>query len=316
VKKEIKIFRLLPGIPICLFVLIMSGCDSSLFKAKEVPVITDLTADVYEVNPGDTVQVTVSVEKRDDPALQYKWTANGGQFIPPVNQPKVFWKAPQEGGDYRLTVVVSNADGDSEPHSEVIVVRSKEAPEILSIQLDAYEVDPGDTVRISVTLKDMDDPTLDFQWTADGGQFLPPANQAEVYWKAPAVGGGYEIGLVVSNNKKQSEPRSLTVTVRSYAAPYVEITAPADGDVFLQYEALEVSAVANHQNGIESVLLYVNDILQTRQNGGDSENYQLSCELNGPEGLNEIRVEAVARITEITGSDAVQVRVEGIVLGK
>lgn len=301
---------------VALFCMVILRCDSDFFKTKEVPVITDLSADLYEVDPGDTVCVTVVVDDQNDEALQYEWSANGGQFIPPMNQPQVLWKAPENGGNYKITVVVSNVDGESDPCSEVIYVRDKEPPEILFMEFEAYEVDPGDTIQISVTLKDMEDPTLEYHWTADGGQFLAPANQAVIRWKAPAVGGEYQITLAVSNNKKQSEPRSETVVVRSFAAPYVEITAPEEDGVFRQYDTIGITAIANHQNGIESVSLYLNETLVSTCNGRDEETYSFSCELTGPEGVSVLRVEAVANITGIIGSDERNIRVEGIILGK
>ena len=146
----------------CLYI-IGSGCNSDLFKLKVVPVITDLSADQYEVDPGDTIRVVVTVD--DDSALQYHWTATGGQFLPPMNQPAVLWIAPAEGGTYRLTVTVSNGDGDSDPSSEYINVRMKEPPKILSVECSAYTVDPGDTVDVSATLTNSADPGLDYRRT-------------------------------------------------------------------------------------------------------------------------------------------------------
>ncbi|MBN1782341.1 hypothetical protein JW948_14500 [bacterium] len=294
----------------------VTGCSSDIFKSKEVPVITDFQASRYEVDPGDTVQVSVSVKDSKDASLQYKWSATGGQFIPPVNQPQILWKAPDEGGDYTLTVRVSNADGDSDPHSEIIHVRIKEAPEILSVTFSAREVDPGDTVEISVLLRDMTDPTLDFIWETDGGQFLAPFNLPTVLWKAPAVGGEYTISLTVANDKKTSDPFAETMTVRSYAAPFVQIGEPAQNAVFIQYSTVQVAVTANHQNGIAWVSIYVNDNLQSEMNGKADEHYLFQCELNGPPGITDIRAEAVARTTGVIGSDRIQVRVEGILLGK
>lgn len=311
IDKKIKMV-LIFFICLCLYV----GCDSDLFKAKEVPIITGMTAEQYEVNPGDTVKISVSVKDSDDESLQYKWSADGGQFVPPVNCPEVYWIAPEDGGDYWLTVKVSNLDGDSDPRSEKIYVRIKEAPVIQSLNLSANEVDPGDTIKITVQLKDMEDPTLVYNWTADGGQFLAPGNEPAVFWKAPAVGGEYHIELIVSNNKKQSAPESRTITVRSYAAPFVEIVSPVDGSLFIQYTTIQIQAIANHQNGIETVRLYINDQFQSEIEGKSTEDYQFTYSLSGPEGVNKIRADAVAKLTGVIGSDSVQVRVEGVILGK
>jgi hypothetical protein len=298
----------------CLFIL-NSGCDSDLFKLKVVPVITDLSAEQYEVDPGDTIQVAVTVEDQDE-ALQYHWTSTGGQFIPPMNQPIVQWIAPDEGGTYRITVTVSNGDGESDPSSEYINVRIQEPPKILSVECSAYTVDPGDTVDVSATLTNASDPGLDYQWTAEGGNFLPPVNQPQVQWKAPAVGGVYRITLTVANNDKVSDPFSQSITVRSFAAPYVEIITPADNSVFLQYSQIELAVQANHQNGIESVSLYLDETFISRVNGTASEEYRFTFQINEPAGIHILRIEAVASTTGVIGADEVAVRVEGVVLGK
>jgi hypothetical protein len=295
--------------------LIGAGCDSDLFKIKVVPVITDLSANQYEVDPGDTIRVVVTVDD-DDTALQYHWTSTGGQFIPPVNQPAVQWIAPGEGGTYRLTVTVSNADGESDPSSEYINVRMQEPPKILSVECSAYTVDPGDTVDVSAILTNASDPGLDYRWTAEGGSFLPPVNQPQVQWKAPAVGGVYRITLTVANNDKVSDPYSQSVTVRSFAAPYVDIITPADNSVYLQYSRVEVTAQANHQNGIESVSLYLDETFISRVNGTASEEYRFTFQIDEQAGIHMLRIEAVAGTTGVIGADEVAVRVEGIVLGK
>ncbi len=300
-----------------MIVIIAAGaCNSDLFKAKNVPVITGISADTYEVNPGDSVKIRVSVQNPDDEALQYHWSSDGGQFVPPVNQPEVLWIAPGEGGDYKVTVKVSNADGDSDPASEYVHVRIRQAPEIVALSLSALLVDPGDTLTAAAELKEMDDPTLEYHWSADGGQFLAPADGPLVHWKAPSVGGTYEIRLMVSNDKKESEPAAQQVTVRSYSAPYVRIITPADGDIWRQYSTIDITAEADHQNGVETVSLYVNDDLKSTLDGNDSGDYQFSCLLDEPAGVQTIRIDAVAKITGITGSDSVRIRVEGIVIGK
>ena len=97
--------------------------------------------------------------------------------------------------------------------------------------------------------------------------------------------------------------------MRSFAAPYVEILTPADNSVFLQYTQVEVTAQANHQNGIESVSLYIDETFVTRLNGSASEEYEFTFQMDKPAGIHLIRVEAVAGTTGVIGTDEVAVRV-------
>jgi hypothetical protein len=184
-----------------------------------------------------------------------------------------------------------------------------------SLELDAYEVDPGDTVTARVSVNDSQNQTLNYEWTSDGGRFIPPLDKPQVQWKAPAVGGMYRIGVTVSNGEKTAS-RSLNVTVRSLTNPDVKILTPAKGEYFVQYATLSVTARARHDNGIARVDLYVNRDLKATLNGRASEEYAFTCTLDEPSGPAVVKVEAVANVTQKAGRDSVSVWIEGIVPGK
>jgi hypothetical protein len=184
-----------------------------------------------------------------------------------------------------------------------------------SLELNAYEVDPGDTLTAKVSVTGSQNQTLQYTWTADGGQFIPPIDRPQVQWKAPAVGGMYQIGVTVSNGEK-SASRSLNVTVRSLTNPDVKISSPTNGEYFVQYSTLSVTARARHDNGIARVDLYVNRNLKATLNGRTSEEYAFTCTLDEPSGPAVVKVEAVANVTQKVGRDSVKVWIEGIVLGK
>jgi len=193
--------------------------------------------------------------------------------------------------------------------------RPDKASVITRMEADPYEVDPDQTIRITVTVEDDDKNNLRYEWSADGGQFVLPADQATIVWKAPAVGGTFRITVTVSNEKK-SATRSVSVTVRSFAKPRVEILSPKTGDYAVQFENLAVRAVAAHNNGIHHVSLFVNDALRETQSGQSSNQYNFSFTLSEPSGQAEIKVEATANTTGVTDRDSVRITVEGLVLGK
>jgi hypothetical protein len=188
-----------------------------------------------------------------------------------------------------------------------------------SLVLDAYVVDPGDTVTATVTVKDSKNQALSYDWTADNGWFLPPLDKAQVQWKAPAVGGAYRISVTVSNDEK-SASRSVSLTVKSLINPSVKIVSPSDGGYFVKYDTLSVTAQAHHDNGIAYVDLYINRNYKTTLNGHPAEEeekeYTFHWLLDEPSGPALVTVEAVSKVTEMVGKDSVNIFIEGIVLGK
>lgn len=189
------------------------------------------------------------------------------------------------------------------------------APDIEAMDFSAYTVDPGDTVQITVRVSE-DDDALHYEWSANGGDFVPPTDRAEVFWVAPLVGGQYRITVEVSNNEK-SDKKTQTITVRSYTKPIVEILAPQNGDYLVQYSELMIQVFAQHQNGISHLDFFINDTLKSTINGQlISTDYSFTYELSDSPGSAEMKIKAFANITGIVGLDSIQVFIEGIVLGK
>lgn len=195
------------------------------------------------------------------------------------------------------------------------IFQRPKAPVIVSLEMSAYEVDPGDTVRVTVTVQDSKDDVLHYEWSTNGGQFIQPLDRPDVRWKAPAVGGSFTITVTVSNEKKSSS-QSGTITVRSYLRPYVEILSPKNGEYYVQYTTLNVRVQAQHSNGIHSLSLYVSDTLRTVESGHPGEQYDFMYQLSDSAGSTEIKVEAIANTTGTMGKDSVNIVIEGIVLGK
>lgn len=188
-------------------------------------------------------------------------------------------------------------------------------PQITALTLDRYEVDPGDTVTATATVRDAKDKALAYGWSATAGLFLLPSDQPTARWKAPSTGGPHRITVTVTGEEK-SASRSTDVTVRSLVLPDVLILSPQAGTYVVQHDSLEVRARARHDNGIDQVRLYVNGSLKKTADGGTGEVVTFVCPVNEPSGAASIRVEAVARVSLLTKSDSVGIFVEGVVPGK
>ena len=192
-----------------------------------------------------------------------------------------------------------------------------EAPKIDQMVANHYTVNPGDTVTVTVEAENPEDGPLEYEWAHEGGELIPPTDKSEVKWKVPSQGGTYEISVKVSNEKK-SKSKSLEITVRSFTIPYIEIISPEQDEPVTQYTLMTIEAMAQHANGISSVHLYINDSVQPVQSlsGHSSDEYNFYYTLNDSPGPAEIKIQAIANVTGVTGEDSVSITIEGIIPGK
>lgn len=189
-----------------------------------------------------------------------------------------------------------------------------EKPVIESLNADDYEVHPGDTVRVWAQVKDEDDAVLTYKWSAAAGSFIPPANDREVYWKAPAAGGSFLLTLTVSD-ESESVSASIQVIVLSMQKPYVRLLYPVPGKFYVQYDTAHVKAIATHENGIRDVYLYMGNVKENISANRSGDRYAFICPLDGEAGQTELKVVAVSDNLQ-QASDSVTVSVEGISPGK
>ncbi len=85
--------------------------------ANKPPAISSMTTDQANLLYGGMTTVTVVASDPDGDALRYSWSASEGTVSGQGN--KVSWSAPSKGGDFAITVLVS--DGKSETRQTVVV---------------------------------------------------------------------------------------------------------------------------------------------------------------------------------------------------
>lgn len=109
----------------------ISSCDKvdELLDPYEAPVIENIEESINNVSPGDTVRITVTATNPEEGLLYFAWssTPEGGRFVLPADDAVVEWIAPFRGGNYRITVKVSNEEKSSEAYVN-IVVKSTQKP--------------------------------------------------------------------------------------------------------------------------------------------------------------------------------------------
>ena len=110
---------------ILIFLLLFScGAVTEIFDPVEAPIINKLTLSPDTVYPLDTVMAVVDAVNPESGLLKYSWTStNGaGRFVEPSDKDTIYWTAPSNGGDYYLTVNVSNSEKTSSFAKKVHVI--------------------------------------------------------------------------------------------------------------------------------------------------------------------------------------------------
>jgi Big-like domain-containing protein len=104
--------------------IILFACDAAedLFTERKAPNVGPIQNNSgTEINPGDTLEFSVSATNPEDGELSYEWSANAGNIIGSINETVIRWKAPLGGGTYRINVKVSNDYKNTRKYIDIIV---------------------------------------------------------------------------------------------------------------------------------------------------------------------------------------------------
>ncbi|MBN1376470.1 MAG: hypothetical protein JXA01_09975 [Dehalococcoidia bacterium] len=196
------------------------------------PVISSLDAD-RQVQPLESTQVTCTATEEGTDNLTYNWAATGGSIT--GAGPAVTWTAPEKGGDYLITVVVSDGKGGAAKENIIINVpekpnnppvidairytRPKRMP--VTIKPDMTEEEKRkipelvalkyDVVELSCLAHDDDNDELDYIWQATGGKLV--GTGPSMQWIAAGEPGIYTISVEVSDDHGDSDQFQITINV-------------------------------------------------------------------------------------------------------
>jgi len=196
----------------------------------------------------------------------------------------------------------------------------KKAPDVSEIFTSGnsnFTVIPGETVKFWVTATDPEGGTLSYSWGVNGGTMQSGTQSDTLVWRAPSVGGAtYKLEVDVTNEFKTTS-REEDLTVLAFSAPTVEIISPAENAFVVQYVPIVVSAEVIPNVQISEVQFFINDSLLDSKLAQiqDSTFYRFNWNVNTPAVQTEIKIKAI-RVTNVSGTDSILVKVEGIVPGK
>jgi hypothetical protein len=194
----------------------------------------------------------------------------------------------------------------------------RKSPVIEEITIQPKQVNPFDTVYAEVAATNPEEGALSYHWSVspNRGVFLDALDKSSVRWIAPTIGGDYTFKVNVSNSYKSAE-RTGTVKVIEAGSPLVRILSPEDGDYFIQLNEITIQSEAFHNNGINKVLLYIDDSLITEKSGTSTNQYNFQFTPDTTYlGKTEIKITAIANYSLTEGADSISVYIEGILPGK
>ena len=120
-------------------------------------------------------------------------------------------------------------------------------PVIASLTAGQNQTYPGGTVNIQSVVSDPNGDSVNFNWTATGGEFVENG-RANTTWRAPAGYGNYEIKLSVDDGKGQTAQATVPITVSANNPPSItSLTAEPSALQFASTTTL--TCIASDQDG-------------------------------------------------------------------
>lgn len=272
----------------------------------------------------DTIIASISATNPRSGPLTYKWTCNKGTLINPINTTSIKWIAPESGGTAKLSVEVSNDLASTTASVDIEVLEPQEPVLNGSIVVSAESVTALDTVLAYISATNPRPGPLEYEWTCSNGRFLYPVDRDSIKWIAPLAGGECILTVKVSNDLK-SVQTSKKINVVSSEEPIVHITDPQNNSEYYLGDQINISAEAQHINGVSLVSLYaitpggIDSLIQTQDGRADGK-YNFILKTNNYKdlvGYSTLKVEAeAANQLQTKGNDQISIHVLGIHIGK
>ena len=205
-------------------ILIMGGCT----PANQLPIISSLMANQERVESADILQIECTASDPDGDELSYSWSTDSGHISGEGSTAS--WTAPDEPGDYILTVQVTDGrDGEATSQLIISVEAPNDPPTIESLIVTAehiyleettagfttqdvvYKALNGREYKIECVASDPDGDKLTFEWLADGGEWH--GEGAIATWHSPPEKGEVTLIVKVSDGRGDLAIESVVFVV-------------------------------------------------------------------------------------------------------
>ena len=178
-------------------------------SANQPPEISSLTPAQTQAYPSDMIEIQCNASDADGDTISYEWSTTGGKFT--GTGPTVSWVAPEQYGDYTITVIVKDGKGGIAQATVTMSVVRNMDPVISSLVADPVTVLPQGKATITCVASDPDGDILNYSWKASDGSVTGAGNT--VTWIAPDREGGFTVTVIVDDGKGGQNAADVSVTV-------------------------------------------------------------------------------------------------------
>lgn len=141
--------------------------------------------------------------------MSYAWQTTGGDFS--GSGPTLSWVAPDQYGDWDITVTVKDNKGGTAQSAIRISVVSNEEPVISNLAADPATVLPQGKSTITCIASDPEGDVLTYSWEASGGEITGVGDA--VTWIAPDREGDFTVTVFVDDDKGGRDIASVPLAV-------------------------------------------------------------------------------------------------------
>ena len=179
------------------------------------PRIQGLAAKMPTLQLGDTTDIFAKIFDRDTPRPSLSWKVSGGVIS--GSGDRVRWTADRQGR-YQILLKVSDAEGladSAQVEVEMVGILNK-APLIKAFVVQQNYAMPGQSLSFRCDASDANGDTLEYRWTAEGGQIV--GSGAQITWKAPSVEGSFLVGVEILDGKGGTASAEGRILVKDFEA--------------------------------------------------------------------------------------------------
>jgi len=192
--------------------------------ANQPPEVLTLTPAQTQVYPSSIIEVRCDASDPDGDALTYDWSSTGGTFYGTGNV--VSWVAPEEYGNWDITVTVKDGKGGITQASVTVSVVRNRDPVISSLVANPITVLPQSNSTVTCVASDPDGDVLVYSWKASDGEITGMGDT--VTWIAPETEGTFSITVSVDDGKGGHDIGSVLVTSERTAVTETFNTVPSE----------------------------------------------------------------------------------------
>jgi len=195
--------------------VLVCGCGAASLSPGVI-----LEANETLLSPSGNTVIECNATGIDGGNLSYNWSVTGGAIHPRKSGESAGWTAPDELGNYTITVNVTDEHGNEATGSIILTVRVNQLPVISGLVATEEKVLPSGSCQLECAAEDADNDPLTYKWETEGGNIT--GQGSIVNWTAPEQPGSYDITVLVEDIMGGKSTTSVAIDVGVNHPPVIE----------------------------------------------------------------------------------------------